>query len=122
MGQPSYLKEVSTALTRREELLRLKERLSSSKLLLSMDPKTKPWLIKRSASSVSSLSLSPSSPLSARSSSSSLSSRSSSSSLSSRSPFSSLSSRSSSSSLTSRSLIPATERRRTGSSENSDQL
>merc|ERR1711981_341209 len=66
-----------------------------------MDPKTKPWLIKRSASSVSSLSLSPSSPLLARSSSSSMSS---------------------SSSLTSRSLIPATERRRTGSSENSDQL
>merc|ERR1711981_1141350 len=63
-----------------------------------MDPKTKPWLIKRSASSSSSLSLSPSSPLSSRSSSSSLSSR------------------SSSSSLTSRSLIPATERRRTGSS------
>merc|ERR1712098_652422 len=48
--QPSYLKEVSVALSRREELLRLKERLSSAKLLLDADPSTKPWLLTRSIS------------------------------------------------------------------------
>merc|ERR1712098_953937 len=48
--QPSYLKEVSVALSRREELLRLKERLSSAKLLLDADPSTKPWLLTRSLS------------------------------------------------------------------------
>merc|ERR1711994_483906 len=48
--QPNYLKEVSTALTRREELIKLKERLSSNRDLLAMDHSSKPWLIKRSMS------------------------------------------------------------------------
>jgi len=48
--QPSYLKEVGVALTRREELLKLKERLSSSKLILSADPSSKPWLLARQIS------------------------------------------------------------------------
>lgn len=51
--QPSYLKEVSVALTRRQELLKLKERLSSTKLLLDADLSTKPWLLARSISSSS---------------------------------------------------------------------
>lgn len=49
--QPSYLKEVAVALTRRQELLKLKERLSSTKLLLDADPSTKPWMLVRSISS-----------------------------------------------------------------------
>jgi len=48
--QPSYLKEVGVALTRREELLKLKERLSSSRLILSADPSSKPWLLARQIS------------------------------------------------------------------------
>jgi len=47
---PSYLKEVDVALNRRQELLALKERLSSSKLLLSADPASKPWLLARQIS------------------------------------------------------------------------
>jgi len=48
--QPSYLKEVGVALSRREELLKLKERLSSSRLILSADPSSKPWLLARQIS------------------------------------------------------------------------
>merc|ERR1712045_977366 len=48
---PSYLKEVSVALTRREELLKLRERMSSAKLILEKDPTAKPWLLSRSISS-----------------------------------------------------------------------
>ena len=48
--QPSYLKEVSIALTRREELFKLRERMSSARLLLEADPSTKPWLQARSIS------------------------------------------------------------------------
>ena len=51
--QPSYLKEVSIALTRREELFKLRERMSSARLLLEADPSTKPWLSARSISSSS---------------------------------------------------------------------
>ena len=47
---PSYLKEVSVALTRREELLKLRERMSSAKLILEKDPTAKPWLLSRSIS------------------------------------------------------------------------
>merc|ERR1711887_10443 len=49
--QPSYLKEVSVALTRREELLKLRERMSSAKIILDADPSAKPWLLSRSLSS-----------------------------------------------------------------------
>eukprot|EP00096_Caligus_rogercresseyi_P008986 TRINITY_DN2966_c0_g1_i1.p1 TRINITY_DN2966_c0_g1~~TRINITY_DN2966_c0_g1_i1.p1 ORF type:complete len:148 (+),score=51.09 TRINITY_DN2966_c0_g1_i1:183-626(+) len=42
--QPSYKDEVARALNRREELSKLKERLSSSRDLLSADPSTKPWM------------------------------------------------------------------------------
>ena len=43
--QPSYLAEVSMALARREQLARLRQRMSSTKLLLlEQDPETKPWL------------------------------------------------------------------------------
>merc|ERR1712083_1076371 len=48
--QPSYLKEVSVALTRREELLRLRERMSAAKLIMDADPSAKPWLQSRSIS------------------------------------------------------------------------
>ena len=48
--QPSYLKEVSVALTRREELLRLRERMSAAKLIMDADPSAKPWLLSRSIS------------------------------------------------------------------------
>jgi len=48
--QPSYLKEVSVALTRREELLKLRERMSSAKIILDADPSAKPWLLSRSLS------------------------------------------------------------------------
>merc|ERR1711862_1091701 len=48
--QPSYLKEVSVALTRREELLRLRERMSAAKLIMEADPSAKPWLLSRSIS------------------------------------------------------------------------
>ena len=50
---PSYLKEVSVALTRREELLKLRERMSSAKLILEKDPTAKPWLMSRSISNSS---------------------------------------------------------------------
>ncbi|XP_040567316.1 uncharacterized protein [Lepeophtheirus salmonis] len=42
--QPSYREEVVKALNRREELAKLKERLSSSRDLLAADPSTKPWM------------------------------------------------------------------------------
>merc|ERR1712083_880587 len=48
--QPSYLKEVSVALTRREELLRLRERMSAAKLIMDADPSAKSWLLSRSIS------------------------------------------------------------------------
>ena len=38
---PSYLKEVSVALTRREELLKLRERMSAAKLIIDADPSAK---------------------------------------------------------------------------------
>merc|ERR1712061_659728 len=41
--QPSYLKEVSTALNRREDLLKMKQRLSSNSIR-DLDPATKPWM------------------------------------------------------------------------------
>merc|ERR1711999_39156 len=41
--QPSYLKEVSVALNRGEELKKLKERLSAAKLIMEKDPSAKPW-------------------------------------------------------------------------------
>merc|ERR1712080_324323 len=47
--QPSYIKEVSKALTRREQLLKLKQRLGSESVR-DLDPATKPWL-RRSSSS-----------------------------------------------------------------------
>ena len=47
---PSYLKEVSVALNRREELLKLRERMSSAKIILEKDPSAKPWLLSRSIS------------------------------------------------------------------------
>merc|ERR1711878_113260 len=47
---PSYLKEVSVALSRREELLKLRERMSSAKIILEKDPSAKPWLLSRSIS------------------------------------------------------------------------
>merc|ERR1712227_813699 len=50
---PSYLKEVSVALNRREELLKLRERMSSAKLILEKDPTAKPWLLSRSISNSS---------------------------------------------------------------------
>merc|ERR1712038_536070 len=50
---PSYLKEVSVALTRREELLKLRERMSSAKIILEKDPSAKPWLLSRSISNSS---------------------------------------------------------------------
>jgi hypothetical protein len=48
---PSYLKEMAVATNRRQELLKLKERLSNSKLILSADPASKPWLLARQISS-----------------------------------------------------------------------
>eukprot|EP00092_Neocalanus_flemingeri_P016358 GFUD01017707.1.p1 GENE.GFUD01017707.1~~GFUD01017707.1.p1 ORF type:complete len:109 (-),score=40.49 GFUD01017707.1:416-742(-) len=48
--QPSYLKEVSVALSRREELLKLRERMSSARIILDADPSAKPWLLSRSLS------------------------------------------------------------------------
>merc|ERR1711942_482045 len=48
--QPSYLKEVSVALSRREELLKLRERMSAAKLIMDADPSAKPWLLSRSIS------------------------------------------------------------------------
>ena len=48
--QPSYLKEVSVALSRREELLKLRERMSAAKLIMDADPAAKPWLLSRSIS------------------------------------------------------------------------
>jgi len=50
---PSYLKEVSVALNRREELLKLRERMSSAKIILEKDPSAKPWLLSRSISNSS---------------------------------------------------------------------
>ena len=38
------------ALTRREELLRLRERMSAAKLIMDADPSAKPWLLSRSIS------------------------------------------------------------------------
>lgn len=46
---PSYRDEASKALNRREELTRLKDRLSSDREILNADPSTKPWL-RRSSS------------------------------------------------------------------------
>merc|ERR1712112_257274 len=51
--QPSYLKEVSVALSRREELLRLRERMSAAKLIMDAYPSAKPWLLSRSISNSS---------------------------------------------------------------------
>merc|ERR1712066_983225 len=48
--QPSYLKEVSVALNRGEEL---KERLSAAKLIMEKDPSAKPWMLSRSISNSS---------------------------------------------------------------------
>merc|ERR1712226_1696746 len=48
--QPSYLKEVSVALNRGEELKKLKERLSAAKLIMDKDPSAKPWMLSRSIS------------------------------------------------------------------------
>merc|ERR1712212_370571 len=48
--QPSYLKEVSVALHRGEELKKLKERLSAAKLIMDKDPSAKPWMLSRSIS------------------------------------------------------------------------
>merc|ERR1711997_1228427 len=48
--QPSYLKEVSVALNRGEEL---KERLSAAKLIMDKDPSAKPWMLSRSISNSS---------------------------------------------------------------------
>ena len=48
--QPSYLKEVSVALSRREELLKLRERMTSARIILDADPSAKPWLLSRSIS------------------------------------------------------------------------
>ena len=38
------------ALNRREELLKLRERMSSAKIILEKDPSAKPWLLSRSIS------------------------------------------------------------------------
>merc|ERR1711953_487668 len=51
--QPSYLKEVSVALNRGEELKKLKERLSAAKLIMEKDPSAKPWMLSRSISNSS---------------------------------------------------------------------
>merc|ERR1712130_260181 len=51
--QPSYLKEVSVALNRGEELKKLKERLSAAKLVMVKDPSVKPWMLSRSISNSS---------------------------------------------------------------------
>merc|ERR1711955_11539 len=51
--QPSYLKEVSVALSRREELLKLRERMSAATLIMDADPSAKPWLLSRSISNTS---------------------------------------------------------------------
>ena len=48
--QPSYLKEVSVALSRREELLKLRQRMSAARLIMDADPAAKPWLLSRSIS------------------------------------------------------------------------
>merc|ERR1711944_213355 len=48
--QPSYLKEVSVALNRGEEL---KKRLSAAKLIMEKDPSAKPWMLSRSISNSS---------------------------------------------------------------------
>merc|ERR1711892_797996 len=48
--QPSYLKEVSVALSRREELLQLRQRMSAARLIMGADPAAKPWLLSRSIS------------------------------------------------------------------------
>merc|ERR1712062_917606 len=50
---PSYLKEVSVALNRGEELKKLKERLSAAKLIMEKDPSAKPWMLSRSISNSS---------------------------------------------------------------------
>merc|ERR1711874_145570 len=51
--QPSYLKEVSVALNRGDELRKLKERLSAAKLIMEKDPSAKPWMLSRSISNSS---------------------------------------------------------------------
>merc|ERR1712158_231703 len=48
--QPSYLKEVSVALHRGEEL---KEKLSSARLIMEKDPSAKPWMLSRPISNSS---------------------------------------------------------------------
>merc|ERR1711892_746347 len=48
--QPSYLKEVSVALSRREELLQLRQRMSAARLIMDADPAARPWLLSRSIS------------------------------------------------------------------------
>merc|ERR1712105_360545 len=45
--QPSYLKEVSVALHRGEELKKLKEKLSSARLIMEKDPSAKPWMFEQ---------------------------------------------------------------------------
>merc|ERR1712079_700654 len=47
---PSYLKEVSVALTRREELLKLRERMSSAKIILEKDPSASSSVLSRKMS------------------------------------------------------------------------
>jgi len=51
--QPSYLKEVSVALSRGDELRKLKERLSAARLIMEKDPSAKPWMLSRSISNSS---------------------------------------------------------------------
>merc|ERR1712106_886348 len=48
--QPSYLKEVSVALSRKDELLKLRQRMSAARLIMDADPAAKPWLLSRSIS------------------------------------------------------------------------
>merc|ERR1712066_693370 len=57
--QPSYLKEVSVALNRGEELKKLKERLSAAKLIMEKDPSAKPWMLSSWSISNSSLGAKP---------------------------------------------------------------
>ena len=40
-------------LTRRDELLRLRERMSAAKLIMDANPSAKPWLLSRSISNTS---------------------------------------------------------------------
>merc|ERR1712127_397749 len=51
--QPSYLKEVSIAINRGDELRKLKERLSAARLIMEKVPTAKPWMLSRSISNSS---------------------------------------------------------------------